>query len=667
MTKSRSPARIRGRLQAREAASLIRDPLFLLGPDRRILDWNRAAARALDMDESLPASAAALDASPRLQGLAELLREADGPFCLTLEAPDGERTYAADLHRDEEGGLILLLHDDTERIRLHHALKENENRLRAITSAAMEAIITMDHRGRIQQWNPTAERIFGWTASEVLGRSLHTLLAGPSERARFAAAEGTWPQTGQGRTFGSIIRLPAVRKDGSVIEVEVSVTAYRMAGRWQALGIVRDVTERARAEARLALAEARWQFALEGGGDAVWDWNVVSGEVFQGPRFYSMLGYEEDAFPRSFESFRGLVHPDDWPRLIRALEPVFGGEIPLYRCEFRMRAADDEYHWIASRGKVIEWTPDGKPLRMVGTHRNVHARHEAEAALQAQLAETQRLNAELEEAQVQLVQSEKMASIGQLAAGVAHEMNTPLGFVKSNVGSLQGYAATLMELVEAFRTATAGIEGVPALATLRERLAEVEFDYLREDIPALLAETQDGILRVQRIVADLKDFSHLGSEQWAYADIHRGLDSTINILRNEIKHRAEVLREYGELPEVWCQPSQLNQVFLNLLANAAHAITGSGRITVRTRRDGDSVVIEISDTGCGIPPENHKRIFDAFFTTKPVGKGTGLGLSISYGIMRKHGGRIELESRVGEGSTFRLVLPVHAMQPSHGT
>ena len=660
MTKPSSPPRIRDRLQAREAASLIRDPLFLLGPDRRILDWNRAAARAFDMDENLPPSPAALDAIPRLRRLVELLREVDGPFSLTLDAPDGERTYAADLHRDEKDGLILLLHDDTDRIRLHQALKESENRLRAVTGAAMEAIITMDHRGRIQQWNPAAERIFGWEASEVLGRSLHALLAGPTEQALFAAAPGTWPQTGQGRTFGSIIRLPAVRKDGSVIEVEVSVTAYRMAGRWQALGIVRDVTARARAEARLELAEARWQFALEGGGDAVWDWDVVGGEVFQGPRFYSMLGYDEDAFPRTFDSFRSLVHPDDWPRLMRALDPVFCGEAPLYSCEFRMRAADDGYRWIASRGKIIEWAPDGRPARMVGTHRNVHARHEAEAALQKQLAETQRLNVELEETQVQLVQSEKMASIGQLAAGVAHEINTPLGFVKSNMGSLQGYAATLMELVDAYRAATAGMPGVPALEALRGRLAEVEFDYLRDDIPALLAETQDGILRVQRIVADLKDFSHLGGEQWAYADLHRGLDSTINILRNEIKHRAEVVREYGELPEVWCQPSQLNQVFLNLLANAAHAIAGDGRITVRTRLDGDWAVIEISDTGCGIPPENCKRVFDAFFTTKPVGKGTGLGLSISYGIMRKHGGRIELNSRVGEGSTFRLVLPVHA-------
>ncbi len=151
MTKPSSPPRIRDRLQAREAASLIRDPLFLLGPDRRILDWNRAAARAFDMDENLPPSPAALDAIPRLRRLVELLREVDGPFSLTLDAPDGERTYAADLHRDEKDGLILLLHDDTDRIRLHQALKESENRLRAVYGAAMEAIITMDHRGRIQQ------------------------------------------------------------------------------------------------------------------------------------------------------------------------------------------------------------------------------------------------------------------------------------------------------------------------------------------------------------------------------------------------------------------------------------------------------------------------------------------------------------------------------------
>jgi len=256
-----------------------------------------------------------------------------------------------------------------------------------------------------------------------------------------------------------------------------------------------------------------------------------------------------------------------------------------------------------------------------------------------------------------------MASIGQLSAGVAHEMNTPLGFVKSNIGTLENYVGTLLELLAGYQQATAGMAGVAALDEVRQQLARAELDYLRSDIPELFSETRDGIQRVQRIVSDLKDFSHLGGEGWGYADIHRGLDSSLNILRNEIKHRADVVREYASLPELWCQASQLNQVFLNLLANAAHAIEERGRITVRTRGEGEFVVVEIEDSGCGIPPENLKRIFDAFFTTKPVGKGTGLGLSISYGIIRKHSGRIDVSSRPGHGSTFQVFLPLHGSAP----
>ena len=453
---------IRRRLKGSEVASLIRDPVFLLAPDRSILHWNLAAARALNV-EGLPAGDATVAESPRLARLAELLSHVEGPFMLTLDAPDGERTYLADLHeegsdQDAPTSLILLLHDHTELINLQKALRESENRLRAITGAAMEAIIAMDNKGRIQQWNPAAERMFGWTASEAIGRSLHATLAGPAERARFHAASGAaaWSPEGEGRSYCSVLCVPALRKDGSSLEVEVSISTYRMEGHWQALGIVRDVTERARAEARLKAAEERWQFALEGGGDAVWDWNVVSGEAYFAPRYYAMLGYEENAFEPSFESFRALVHPDDWFRVVNSLRTAFEPEGPLFECEFRMRTPDDACRWVSSRGLITERSPDGQPLRMVGTLRDVHERHEAEAALLGQLAETQRLNAELEEAQVQLVQSEKMASIGQLSAGVAHEMNTPLGFVKSNIGTLENYVGTLLELLAGYQQATAG-------------------------------------------------------------------------------------------------------------------------------------------------------------------------------------------------------------------
>jgi len=179
-----------------------------------------------------------------------------------------------------------------------------------------------------------------------------------------------------------------------------------------------------------------------------------------------------------------------------------------------------------------------------------------------------------------------------------------------------------------------------------------------------MSESREGISRVRKIVQDLKDFSHVGAEdEWSWAHLHAGLDSTINIVNNEIKYKARLVKDYGPLPEVECLPSQLNQVFMNILVNAAHAIEEQGIITVRSGMQGtDEVWIEISDTGIGIAPQAITRIFDPFFTTKAVGKGTGLGLSLSYGIVQKHHGRIEVQSEIGRGTTFRIILPVRQKQ-----
>ena len=187
---------------------------------------------------------------------------------------------------------------------------------------------------------------------------------------------------------------------------------------------------------------------------------------------------------------------------------------------------------------------------------------------------------------------------------------------------------------------------------------EVDIGFLREDIRDLLDESGEGVSRVKKIVQDLKDFSRQDVAEWQLADLHKGLESTLNIVHNELKYKAEVVREFGELPDVECVPSQLNQVFMNLLVNAAHAIDQRGTITLRTGQEGEQVWVEVEDTGKGIAPEHLKRIFEPFFTTKPVGKGTGLGLSLSYGIVQKHGGRIEVDSVAGKGTRFRVWLPV---------
>lgn len=275
-------------------------------------------------------------------------------------------------------------------------------------------------------------------------------------------------------------------------------------------------------------------------------------------------------------------------------------------------------------------------------------------------AQLKEANQRLSEAQAKLLQSERLASIGQLAAGVAHEINNPIGYIFSNFGSLERYVKQLFEMLAAYEAAEPCLSDPVLAERIAELRGEIELDYLKEDMPALMAESREGIERVRKIVQDLKDFSRIDARQeWEWTNLHVGLNSTLNIVNNEIKYKADVVKDFGELPDVECLPFELNQVFMNLLVNAAHAIgPARGTITIRTFVEGELACVAISDTGSGIAPEHLPRIFDPFFTTKPVGKGTGLGLSLAYGIVQKHQGQIEVDTRVGVGTTFRVRIPL---------
>lgn len=276
---------------------------------------------------------------------------------------------------------------------------------------------------------------------------------------------------------------------------------------------------------------------------------------------------------------------------------------------------------------------------------------DANHQLELEQAEMTALLSKVQEAQQQLLQSEKMAAIGQLAAGVAHEINNPIGFVNSNLGSLKTYTNNLLRLIEAYES------GTPETIARARQAADLEF--LREDLPSLLAESQDGLDRVTRIVQDLKDFSRVDQAEHQRADLNAAMNSTLNVVRNELKYKADVVVELGDIPEIDCVPAQLNQVFMNLLLNAAQAIPERGKIFVRSGVERDHVWFEIEDTGCGMSAETRQRLFEPFFTTKPVGKGTGLGLSISYDIIvKRHNGRLDVHSEPGKGSRFRIWLPI---------
>jgi len=266
---------------------------------------------------------------------------------------------------------------------------------------------------------------------------------------------------------------------------------------------------------------------------------------------------------------------------------------------------------------------------------------------------------QLKKTQSQIVQQEKMASIGQLAAGVAHEINNPVGFITSNLSTLGKYFQKLGDYLKFLEDKVAA-QGEEAAEQMAAEKKSLKVRYVLEDIPDLLEESLEGTERVKKIVQNLKCFSRVDDDSQKEADINECLESTLNIVWNELKYTCEVHKEYGELPRTKCYANQLNQVFMNLLVNAGHAIEEKGDIHIKSWADDSYIYVSVTDNGCGIPPDIADRIFEPFFTTKEAGKGTGLGMSISHDIIQKHNGEISFTSEVGKGSCFTVKLPIAA-------
>ncbi|MCB0419622.1 MAG: HAMP domain-containing protein [Bdellovibrionales bacterium] len=278
--------------------------------------------------------------------------------------------------------------------------------------------------------------------------------------------------------------------------------------------------------------------------------------------------------------------------------------------------------------------------------------HESQKNLQSKVEELERANQEIRETQAKLVHTAKMASLGQLVAGVAHELNNPIGFIYSNMTHLKDYTSRLIRLVDI-------AEKEPK--KLKVEKEEAEFDYIVEDMPKLIHSCEDGARRTRDIVLGLRNFSRLEEAKLKTVDVHEGIDTTLRLLSGELKGRVKVKKKYGDIPLIECYPSQLNQVFMNILSNAAHAIGDQGEIRITTNLcvgKTDCIDISICDNGKGMTEETAEKIFDPFFTTKSVGSGTGLGMSISYGIIQNHNGDIRVHSKLNEGTEFIITLPL---------
>lgn len=508
--------------------------------------------------------------------------------------------------------------------------------------------------GSLRQWQPFYDHerpvLADYVLSGDLGHAQTNYSAiNPSLHIQGALqAEGWYEHLGGKRRYILFDASPIYDRSGNkvaAIETVLDMTEHKL---------LEEALEKSRAEiaqqhtkldrlfAQVESAKREWEETLDCISDSVLMCDTQGNILRCNKPFIQLTGM-------AFESFVGK----SWATLLYSL----GYEIKNYK------SGNGTIH-----GKQDQRSYDLRtfPLRnkqgvLVGNVVNIRDITEIKAVHQ----ELETAYHHLQQVQVQAVQQEKMASVGQLAAGVAHEINNPMGFISSNLTSLAKYIAKL-KAFEAALMERAGVTGDTALvAELSGIKKTMKIDFVLEDMESLLAESLDGAERVRRIVQDLKSFSHVDEADLKAVSINENLDSTLNIVRNEIKYVADVVKEYAELSPVTCRPQQINQVFMNLLVNAAHAIEGHGVITVRTWQENQHVYVSIQDTGKGIAPENLTRIFEPFFTTKPVGKGTGLGLSICYDIIHKHGGDIHVTSELGTGTTFVVKLPLGVSDEPH--
>ena len=402
--------------------------------------------------------------------------------------------------------------------------------------------------------------------------------------------------------------------------------------------------------------------AVEGGRLGLWHWEPATGKARFSDEWAIMLGYEVKDLILDVITWESLVHPEDLPKVKVILKEYLSGHSTSYEAEHRMLHSSGEWRWILTRGRIVERHDDGTAKLVAGTHLDITERKVAELALFESRQELRILNEQLEERvaeevqknrekESRLRQQEKLASIGQLAAGVAHEINNPMAFISGNLRILAQYFEQIVWynriLLEQGGGKKDGKSGEAA-----------EIEYILNDGIDVIAESLNGAERVAKIVADLKNFSRVDALENESVAISVCMESALNICQNELKYVAEVIKEYSPVPEVLCNPGQLNQVFLNLMVNAGQAILSPpGEITLRCWYDDGSIYASVSDTGAGISEKTRARLFEPFFTTKDVGKGTGLGLSVSYEIVKNHHGEILVASELGKGSTFTVKLP----------
>jgi PAS domain S-box-containing protein len=529
---------------------------------------------------------------------------------------------------------ISVIRDITSRRRTEEQLLKLS---RAVEQSA-DLVIIADTQGRIEYVNPKFTQVTGYTPDEVIGQDPRILKSGKTSPEEYRRL---WETITSGREWrGEFLNK---RKDGALYWASASISPLRnyQGAITHFVAIEEDISELKRAEEALRASERRYRQLTEATLDAL----VVADErgviTLFNAAAQRTFGYSE---PEVLGQPLTLLMPAEYheahQRGLRRYLETKEARVVGRTIELRGRRKDGEIFPLELSLSAVE-LPEG--ICFLGAIRD--------------LTERQRL-------QARVVQVEKLASLGLMSAGVAHEINNPLAYVANNLAVLERGIRGLIALVAAYEAAQAILESArPDLAAQVAQLAEkIDLPYVREHLEQIVGSTRQGVKRVADIVQNLRGFARLDQAAVERVDLHDAITSSLEMIRGRLGRRHIVVeQQFGDVPRVLCAPAQVNQVFLNLLVNALQAIEatskGGGRIEIRTRAVGDEAIVEVADDGCGIPAELLPRIFDPFFTTKVVGEGTGLGLSISHGIVSDHGGRIEVESTPGQGSRFRVILP----------